>query len=125
LADERRYRDDEGITNVKEKETILDQRFHYFVGIDWGTQTHCVVLLDGEGRAIEQYYVTHSGDGLVTLVEKLQHRTACDPAKVAIAIEVAWGALVETWSRKASPYFDKPKASGPISGSAHGSWSKG
>jgi hypothetical protein len=53
-------------------------------------------LLDRSSLAIEQYNVAHSGDGLVALVEKLQHRTACDPAKVAIAIEVAWGALVET-----------------------------
>jgi transposase len=83
----------------------LDQRFGYFVGIDWGTQTHCVVLLDREGRAIEQYNVAHSGDGLITLVEKLQHRTACDPAAVAIAIEVAWGALVETLVEKGFTVF--------------------
>ena len=54
------------------KETILNQRFRYFVGIDWGTQTHCVVWLDGEGRAIEQYNVAHSGEGLCTLVERLK-----------------------------------------------------
>src|ERR1700733_7083825 len=77
-------------------ELRLDQRFCYFVGIDWGTENHCVVLLDGEGRAIEQYNVDHSGDGLSTLVEKLKQRTACDPVEVAVAIEVAWGALVET-----------------------------
>ncbi len=74
----------------------MDQEFRYFVGIDWGTENHCVVLLDGEGRAIEQYNVAHSGEGLIILVERLNRRTLCNAAEVAIAIEVAWGALVET-----------------------------
>jgi transposase len=74
----------------------LEQAFRYFVGIDWGTQLHCVVLLDGEGRAIEQYNAAHSGEGLAVLVEKLKQRTNCDSTEVAIAIEVGWGALVET-----------------------------
>ncbi|HEX4750112.1 MAG TPA: IS110 family transposase [Bryobacteraceae bacterium] len=74
----------------------MDQQFRYFVGIDWGTENHCVVLLDREGRAVEQYNVTHSGDGLFSLVERLNRRTLCDAAEVAVGIEVAWGALVET-----------------------------
>ena len=45
---------------------------------------------------IEQFDAEHSGDGLVVFVNKLKQRTACDPALVAIGIEVAWGALVET-----------------------------
>ena len=68
----------------------------YFVGIDWGTQTHRIAILDGTGRVIEQFNAEHSGEGLVVLVNKLKERTACDPALVAIGIEVAWGALVET-----------------------------
>ncbi len=74
----------------------MEQSFQYFVGIDWGTQTHRVAVLDGTGRPVEQYNADHSGEGLVTLVKKLKQRTACEPALVAIGIEVAWGALVET-----------------------------
>ncbi len=74
----------------------MQQSFQYFVGIDWGTQTHRVAVLDGTGRPVEQYNADHSGEGLVTLVNKLKQRTACEPALVAIGIEVAWGALVET-----------------------------
>jgi transposase len=48
------------------------------------------------GTRIEQYNAAHSGEGLAVLVERLKQRTACDAAAVAIAIEVAWGALVET-----------------------------
>ncbi|RZU35761.1 IS110 family transposase [Edaphobacter modestus] len=74
----------------------MDQLFQYFVGIDWGTQTHRVAVLDGNGRVVEQYDAAHSGDGLVALINKLKQRTECAPARVAIGIEVAWGALVET-----------------------------
>ena len=68
----------------------------YFVGIDWGTQNHRIAVMDRNGRVIEQFDAEHSGEGLVVLVNKLKQRTACDPALVAIGIEVAWGALVET-----------------------------
>ncbi len=74
----------------------MEQTFQHFVGIDWGTQTHRVAVLDSSGRPIEQYNAEHSGEGLVVLVNKLKQRTACEPALVAIGIEVAWGALVET-----------------------------
>ena len=74
----------------------MDQEYRFFVGIDWGTQTHRIVLLDGEGRAIEQYDAAHTGDGLQDLVNRLVRSTACEPEMVAIAIETSWGALVET-----------------------------
>ncbi len=47
---------------------------------------------------IEQYNAVHSGEGLVALVAKLKHVTVCEPSQVAVAIEVAWGALVGTLS---------------------------
>ena len=94
--DECRYRDDRSIAKLIKGERILDHQFRYFVGIDWATQTHRVALLDSEGRAVEQYNAAHSGEGLAALVEKLKQRTGCNPEEVAIAIEVAWGALVET-----------------------------
>ena len=68
----------------------------YFVGIDWGTQTHRIAVMNRQGRVIEQFDAEHSGEGLVVLVNRLKQRTACDPTLVAIGIEVAWGALVET-----------------------------
>ena len=45
---------------------------------------------------MNQYDVAHSGEGLLSLVERLKQRTSCKPVEVAVAIEVAWGALVET-----------------------------
>jgi hypothetical protein len=56
---------------------------------------HRIVLLNQKGRVIEQYDATHSGDGLATLVNRLIKTCGC-PRKTAIAIEVSWGAMVDT-----------------------------
>lgn len=77
----------------------------YFVEIDWGTQTHRVAIMDTRGRVIEQFNAEHSGEGLVILVNRLKQRTVYDPALVAIGIEVAWGALVETLVESGYPVF--------------------
>lgn len=45
---------------------------------------------------MEQYDAAHTGDGLQALVSRLVRSTACEPEMVAIAIEMSWGALVET-----------------------------
>ena len=74
----------------------LDKQLKYFVGIDWGSQNHRVVVLDHEGRMIERYDAAHSGKGLENLVDRLR-KTCLGPAiQTGIALEVSWGALVET-----------------------------
>ncbi|WP_158793816.1 transposase [Granulicella sp. L60] len=75
----------------------------YFVGIDWGTQTHRIAVLDRNGRVVEQFNAEHSGEGLVVLVNKLKQRTACDPALVGIGIEVAWALSWKLSSKVALP----------------------
>jgi len=98
-----------GMTNASptpaRKEVNLDQPYRYFVGIDWGTQTHRVVLLNLDGRLIEQYDAVHSGEGLRMLVERLRRTTNFHSAEVAIAVEVSWGALVETLVENGFPIF--------------------
>ena len=74
----------------------MEQSFQHFIGIDWGTQLHRIAVMDDTGRVVEQYNADHSGEGLFALVKKIKQRTACEPALVAIGIEGAWGALVET-----------------------------
>jgi hypothetical protein len=45
---------------------------------------------------IEQYDAAHSGRGLEALVDRLRKTCRCLPEEVGIAIEVSWGAVVET-----------------------------
>ena len=87
----------------------------YFFGIDWGTLTHRIAVPDKNGRVIEQFDAEHSGEGLVVLVNKLKQRTACESALVAIGIEVAWGALVETLVESGFAVFSiNPKWGRPL-----------
>jgi transposase len=72
-----------GVTSASQSRSKEEESLEYFVGIDWGTQTHRIAMMDRNGRVIEQFDAEHSGEGLVVLVNRLKQRTA-------------WGALVET-----------------------------
>lgn len=74
----------------------MDNQFHYFAGIDWGTEKHRLCLLDGEGRRLEERWVEHSGDSLAEMVVWLRQHTGDRPSLLAAAIEVPRGTLVET-----------------------------
>jgi transposase len=74
----------------------LNEQLKYFVGLDWGSENHRIVLLNHEGRVIEQYDAAHSGRGLETLVDRLRKACLCLPEEVGVAIEISWGAVVET-----------------------------
>jgi predicted NBD/HSP70 family sugar kinase len=42
-----------------------------FVGLDWGGASHAVCVLDGSGKVLERFLVTHDLDGLADLVARL------------------------------------------------------
>lgn len=68
-----------------------------FVGIDWGSEKHRVCVIDADGAVICERWVEHSGSSLAELVDWLrQHTPPGEPARLAAAIEIPRGALVET-----------------------------
>lgn len=67
----------------------------YRVGIDWGSQHHQVCIVDREGHGIEDR-VPHTSAGLAALAERLAALSPGAPERVAVAIEVPRGAVVET-----------------------------
>jgi transposase len=68
--------------------------YELYVGIDWATQQHQVCLVDPAGRRREERQVPHSGAGLTGLVDYLTSLVA-EPARMAVAIEVPRGAIVD------------------------------
>ena len=68
--------------------------YDFVVGVDWATETHQVCILDAEGRVREELPVAHSGAGLRELVAQLG-RLSPDPARIAVAIEVPRGAVID------------------------------
>ena len=67
----------------------------WFVGIDWATQSHCVCLLDAEGRQVGQREFAHGGAGLAELRDWLLEKTKAAPGQIAVAIETTHGPVVE------------------------------
>ena len=68
---------------------------HWFVGIDWATQSHRVCLLDGEGRQVGERDFAHGGAGLTELRDWLLQKTGAAPGQIAVAIEMPHGPVVE------------------------------
>src|SRR5258705_3747514 len=67
----------------------------WFVGIDWATESHCVCLLDAEGRRVGQHEFAHGGAGLAELCDWLLAKTQAAPGQIAVAIETPHGPVVE------------------------------
>ena len=63
-------------------------------GIDWATETHQVCVLDADGHVRGEFSVAHSGAGLSELVAHLR-RLGADVARVAVAIEMPRGAVID------------------------------
>jgi len=69
--------------------------YEWFVGIDWGSKQHQVCVLDRDRRRVGERVVDHDGASLARLAEWLWTVSAGQPQRVAVAIEVPRGAIVE------------------------------
>src|SRR5947209_19102005 len=69
--------------------------YEWFVGIDWGSQRHQVCVLDRNRRLVGERAVDHDGASLAQLAAWLWTVSAGQPQRVAVAIEVPRGAIVE------------------------------
>lgn len=74
----------------------MEQDYRLLVGIDWATEAHQVCVMDGERRVVEERSIEHSGAALAELAQRLTRLADGDPARVAVAIEIPRGAIVET-----------------------------
>jgi len=77
-------------------QSLAPNPFHFFTGIDWGSQRHRVCLLNREGILMEERWIDHSGSSLADLVSWLRTQTAVSPGEIAVAIEIPRGSIVET-----------------------------
>jgi Transposase/Transposase IS116/IS110/IS902 family len=69
--------------------------YEWFVGIDWGSRQHQVCVLDRDRRRVGERVVDHDGASLARLADWLWTLSAGQPQRVAVAIEVPRGAIVE------------------------------
>lgn len=75
--------------------TQVESAYVYRVGIDWASQHHQVCIVDRAGGCSEET-VPHTSAGLAGLADKLAALSPEAPERVAVAIEVPRGPVVET-----------------------------
>jgi transposase len=73
----------------------MSEEFHWFVGVDWAREQHCVCLLDATGEQVAERNVTRDGTSLAELCSWLQKTTAAEAGEIAVAIETPRGPVVE------------------------------
>ena len=98
-AKERQYRDRQAslagpLDRGKARRCRLKQ--HWFVGVDWGSQTHQVCVIDAGGEVVGEWAFEHGGRGLAALAEWVLSMAAGEAAAIDVAIEVPRGPVVES-----------------------------
>jgi transposase len=81
------------------------REFAWLVGIDWGTAEHQIDLADAQGRHHQTFTVEHTPDGLAHLVGSVARATGGEWARVAVALEVPRGALIEVFLERGAAVF--------------------
>jgi transposase len=66
-----------------------------FVGIDWGSKSHAVCVLDEQGRKLFEQEIRHHGDDVQRFVSKLRELAGGDMSNVSAAMEAPQGVMVE------------------------------
>jgi Transposase len=79
--------------------------YEWFVGIAWGSQRHQVCVLDRDRRLVGERAVDHAGASLAQVVAWLWTLSAGQPERVAVAIAVPRGAMVEGLVERGCPVF--------------------
>ena len=69
--------------------------YDFFVGVDWGSERHQVCVLDPARHVHGERAVEHSGPGLAALADWLVAVAPGAPARIAVALEMPRGAIVD------------------------------
>ncbi len=73
----------------------MTEEYDLFVGLDWGEASTSACVLDGAGKVVKELTVAHSGPALERFFENLTRMSAGGPERIAVAIEIPRGALVD------------------------------
>ncbi len=74
-----------------------------FAGIDWGSRTHQVCVVDNKGGVLAERAFDHGGAGLAEMAAWILAGADAEPRAVGIAIEIPHGPVVETLMERGFP----------------------
>jgi transposase len=94
---ERQYRGDVdyGGRALNVEEPMANDDFNFFVGLDWGTASHAACVMDVAGQVIWAQTIEHNGNTISQFLQAVTELSKGEAQKVAVAIEVPHGPLVE------------------------------
>jgi transposase len=71
--------------------------FHFYLGVDWATAQHQACVMDSQGQVMAQRKIEHSGTGIVDFIRWMEELAEGQVCRIAVAIEVPRGPLVEAF----------------------------
>jgi transposase len=74
---------------------VSDARDVLYVGVDWADTAHRVIVLNAARQVLHDWVVPHTGEGLAGLAARLVALTEGDAGRVAVALEMPRGPLVD------------------------------
>ncbi len=77
----------------------------FFAGIDWGSQSHQVCVLNSEGAVLGERAFAHSGEGLSQLLDWVLACAGGVAAQLGVAIEIPHGPVVDSLLDRGIPTF--------------------
>lgn len=84
----------------------MSDPFRFFVGIDLGSASHQVCVVDASGQTLGERGVAHSGADMAALFQWLAILTqGSDPQSIAAASEMPHGAMVEAFLERGYAVF--------------------
>lgn len=75
----------------------MKSEFSVYIGVDWGAERHQLCIMDPEGQVLGEQNIEHSGQAIADFLRVVDELTNREPHRVAIAIEVPRGPLVEAF----------------------------
>ena len=77
----------------------------WYVGIDWGTESHAICVVDAAGQRRQERRVAHTAEAVQAGLDWVIACTGVTPSEVAVALETPRGALVDTCLARAFRVF--------------------
>ena len=73
----------------------MEPTYRWYVGIDWGSEAHAVVLLNDQGQLRGTWEIPHTPVALHSCMTEILARTGTTPDAIAIGLEIPRGLIVD------------------------------
>jgi len=88
----------------------MNEEFTFFVGIDWGSETHQVCVVDANGATVLETSVAHDGEAISAFVDRVLSHGNLKPERFAVSMEAPHGTMIEAFlDRGAAVFSINPK----------------